>query len=60
VGLELGEMSAVDKLARVKITPQCTGSVRGGTGLETQRELGADVCRLETQGRVEVKELREQ
>jgi hypothetical protein len=60
VELELGGTSAVDKLARVKITPQCTRSVRGGTGLETQRELGVDVCRLGTQGRVEVGELREQ
>ena len=50
----------MSKLARVKITPEGSGSIRGATGLEVRRGLWGDACRLGIQGRDEVEELREQ
>lgn len=49
------EAGVVGGLARVKITPERGGSMRG----ETRRELGADACRLGIKGRGAVDELRE-
>lgn len=57
--LGLGGVSVVGKLARAKITPEGSGSIRGATRSEMQRELG-EASRLVVRGRGGLEELREQ